>query len=174
MTSWINFLLFLVLQLCFLSAATTNEHDDHPLPTVHVINALPKSSKAMNVSCSSNTIDIGEQSLVNGEVYKWRVSQRKLHYCVAIWERFFASWHAFQPRRDGNHETLFWMVEEDGFFISWDKAKWILMHLVQKETRTDAAESISCGLSGRMGSILATGTAIGIGRINGDGSFPVQ
>lgn len=125
MTSWINFLLFLVLQLCFLSAATTNEHDDHPLPTVHVINALPKSSKAMNVSCSSNNIDIGEQSLVNGEVYKWRVSQRKLHYCVAIWERFFASWHAFQPRRDGNHETLFWMVEEDGFFISWDKAKWV-------------------------------------------------
>jgi len=125
MTSWINFLLFLVLQLCFLSTATTNEHDDHPLPTVYVINALPKSSKAMNVSCSSNNIDIGEQSLVNGEVYKWRVSKRKLHYCVAIWERFFASWHAFQPRRDGNHETLFWMVEEDGFFISWDKAKWV-------------------------------------------------
>jgi hypothetical protein len=48
------------------------------------------------------------------------------------------------------------------------------MHLVQKETRTDAAESISCGLSGRMGSILATGTAIGIGHISGNGSFPIQ
>ncbi|KAJ6388159.1 hypothetical protein OIU77_026685 [Salix suchowensis] len=79
----------------------------------------------MSVSCSSSNIVFGEQTLVNGEVYKWRVSQRKLHYCVAIWERFFASWHAFQPRRDGNHETLFWMVKEDGFFISWDKAKWV-------------------------------------------------
>ena len=35
---------------------------------------------------------------------------------------FLASWHAFQPRRDENHETVFWMVKEDGFFISWDKA----------------------------------------------------
>ncbi|KAG5249727.1 S-protein [Salix suchowensis] len=98
MTSWINSLFFLALQLCFLSSATANEHDGHPLPTVHVINDLPKSSKPMS-------------TLVNGEVYKWRVSQRKLHYCVAIWERFFASWHAFQP--------------QDGFFISWDKAKWV-------------------------------------------------
>ncbi|KAL9369828.1 hypothetical protein Peur_041027 [Populus x canadensis] len=125
MTGFISFLLFLVLPLCLLSTATADEHNEHRLPFVQVINALPKNSKPMQVSCSTKNIDVGKRSLVNGEVFKWRAAQRKLHSCGALWERLFASWHAFQPRRDENHETVYWMVKEDGFFISWDKANWV-------------------------------------------------
>ncbi|KAJ6945572.1 hypothetical protein NC651_000590 [Populus alba x Populus x berolinensis] len=45
MAGLISFLLFLVLPLCLLSAATADEHDEHRLPFVRVINALPKNSK---------------------------------------------------------------------------------------------------------------------------------
>ena len=55
---------------CLLSAATADEHIEHRLPFVRVVNALPKNSKPMQVSCSTKNIDVGKRSLVNGEVFK--------------------------------------------------------------------------------------------------------
>lgn len=97
--------------------------------TVHVINGLPKKSDSVNVHCNSKYTDLGMYTLNEGEEYKWVAEKQAEYFCEAIWgPRFFASWHAFQPKRDLVHSggaSVFWLVKKDGFFLSWDNSTWV-------------------------------------------------
>lgn len=70
-------------------------------------------------------------TLKEGEEYKWVAEEKDLYFCEAIWgTRFVASWHAFQPKRDlsrggGGRGSVFWLVQKDGFFLSYDNSTWV-------------------------------------------------
>lgn len=129
MTAWSRFL-FLVLAWTFISTIASGAHVNQ-LPVVHVISALPANSEPVKVECTSQRTNthLGIHTLNVGDDYQLTVVENALHYCQAIWGRWFASWHAFQPRRDVSHGAVYWRLKDDGFYLSWDNSSW-----VRKET----------------------------------------
>ena len=134
MTTW-SYFLFLALAWSFIIIAIAFEKHDNHLAVVHVINALPNNSEPMRIQCTSPRTDtnLGEYTLYVGDDYQWNVTHKSLHYCEALWERRFASWHAFQPRRDVSHGTVYWLVKHNGFFLSWNNSSWVRKESWQTE-----------------------------------------
>jgi hypothetical protein len=122
MTTWGRFL-FLVLAWTIISAIASGAQ----LPVVHVTNALPVKSEPVKVECTSEHTNthLGIHTLNVGDDYQWTVVENALHYCQAEWGRWFASWHAFEPDRDVSHGTVYWLVKNDGFYLSWDNSSWV-------------------------------------------------
>lgn len=93
--------------------------------SVHVVNSMPKKSGQVRIHCSSEHIDLGSHILIEGEDYNWAVEEKAVYFCEAVrLPRNFASWHAFEPERDVGHDSVFWLVQEDGFYLSWDNSTW--------------------------------------------------
>lgn len=138
MTTSQIFFFFITLLVLATSLTTTfslisDHHDDHDhqdhknqLATVHITNGLPKiNSSPMNIRCSTEQTDFGVKTLGCGEDYRWIVEERGVYFCEALWGRFMASWHAFQPKRDVGQRLVFWLVQPSGFFLSWDNSSWV-------------------------------------------------
>ncbi|KAL5781511.1 hypothetical protein ACOSP7_006540 [Xanthoceras sorbifolium] len=108
------------------TAAIKGVGTDKVAASVHVRNGLPVKSGAMRIECSFHGKSLGIHDLGVGEDYSWTVEEEKaLYFCKAIWGTKMGSFHAFQPRRDANHATVFWLVKQNGFFLSWDNSTWI-------------------------------------------------
>lgn len=43
---------------------------------------------------------------------------------MALWGKELADWHGFEPARDSGHLDIFWKLNKDGVFLSYDKSKW--------------------------------------------------
>ena len=67
---------------------------------------------------------IDHRLLKVGETLKCGVTQNSILYVGAILGNKIASVHGFDPIRDAGHETVFWLVKEDGFYFSYDNASW--------------------------------------------------
>ncbi|KAG6668903.1 hypothetical protein I3843_01G197200 [Carya illinoinensis] len=109
---------------------------DNNLTVVHVMNSLPKSSPyPLKIQCKSKNMQVrhGEEVLKVGDDYRWTVEKNEIYYCQAVWFRFFASWHAFQPQRDLSNETVYWLIKDNGFFHSWDNSSWVRKETWQTE-----------------------------------------
>ncbi|XVF84688.1 hypothetical protein PTKIN_Ptkin17bG0057800 [Pterospermum kingtungense] len=117
-------LIVLLVSVFVLSVAGLGGQDNH-IATIHVINSMPKDSEPMQIHCKSSNTDYGMQQVRVGDDYQCGVREKALYFCAALSGRQIASFHGFQPRRDGNHKAVFWLVKEDGFFLSWDKSKWV-------------------------------------------------
>lgn len=126
---------FLVLACSIAAFAIASAVKDNNFTVVHVMNGLPKSSYPLKIQCESKNMHdrLGEQVLKVGDDYKWTVEKNEIYYCQALWFRFFASWHAFQPQRDLLNETVFWVVKDNGFFHSWDNSSWVRKETWQTE-----------------------------------------
>ncbi|OMO87480.1 Plant self-incompatibility S1 [Corchorus capsularis] len=104
-------------------AAAGPEDEKKPIATLQVINAIPKNeSQPIRVNCDTNP---GLKNINAGEVYEWKVQEKTTYFCLALWDRFFASFEAFQPRKDGSHDQVFWLLKMDGLFHSWDNSTWV-------------------------------------------------
>ena len=77
----------------------------------------------LDILVKSNKL-IDHQVLKVGETLKVGVTQNAIYYVQAILGNEFASVHGFDPSRDAGHETVFWLVKEDGFYFSYDNASW--------------------------------------------------
>ncbi|CAK7346266.1 unnamed protein product [Dovyalis caffra] len=87
--------------------------------------SLPSNSQTMQFSCNAENIDLGMHVLYGGEVYNWKVEKKSTYNCAALRKLKFARWNAFELPRDENRETVYWAARENGFYLSWDKAKWV-------------------------------------------------
>ncbi|KAK9907011.1 hypothetical protein M0R45_002508 [Rubus argutus] len=67
------------------------------LPRVHVLNDLPPNSEPLNVLCKSRNTYID----------------------------FSHPGTRFRPKRDNGKAAVFWLVNEHGFFLSWDNTTWV-------------------------------------------------
>ncbi|PRQ36920.1 putative plant self-incompatibility S1 [Rosa chinensis] len=123
--SHIFFLLIPVLFSFTSMLCSSDELEYKFLLRVHIINALPQNSKPANIECKSTDTYIGERNLNVGDDFTWNAKESSLYYCRAFWGRFFASWHAVQPKRDDGKAAVFWLVNEHGFFLSWDNSTWV-------------------------------------------------
>lgn len=138
-TSQIFFITLLVLTTFFITTLASHDHDqDHhnpPLATVHITNVLPQnnSNNPMKIRCNCNKKYFGYKTLACGEDYTWIAEERDLYFCEALWGRFMASWHAFQPKRDINQQSVFWLVKQNGFFLSWDNSTWVKKSIWETE-----------------------------------------
>ncbi|KAL4295774.1 hypothetical protein GQ457_12G001680 [Hibiscus cannabinus] len=103
------------------------------LATIHVTNSMSKDSGAMQIHCKSSYTDYGMHQVGGGDEYECSVRERALYYCMAISGRRVASWHAFQPRRDRSRQAVYWLVKEDGIFLSWDNSSWVRKSLWETE-----------------------------------------
>ncbi|KAK1567703.1 hypothetical protein Q3G72_015422 [Acer saccharum] len=123
----IYFVQIVILALLFnIGQTTVEESSGNDVASVHVINGLPEKSKAMKIECSLKGKSVGIfHDLVVGDEYSWIVKEKGLYFCEAIWGSLVGSWHAFQPRRDANRTSVFWLVKHNGFFLSWDNSTWI-------------------------------------------------
>ncbi|KAJ4850542.1 hypothetical protein Tsubulata_030843 [Turnera subulata] len=127
-TPWGLFLLFLNLAFLFSAAIPTKNNTENQA-TVYIINALPPNSGSMQVSCSlANTSGVNHNLLVSEE-YRWNVEAKRLYECLASRDvsgrYYFRYFNAYQPPRDKDHDKIFWLVTRDGFYLSWDKVKWV-------------------------------------------------
>ncbi|KAL5781512.1 hypothetical protein ACOSP7_006541 [Xanthoceras sorbifolium] len=118
-------LLALFFNIVGETAAIVEVGNNQVAASVHVTNGLPAKSEAMKIECSFKGKRLGIHDVGVGEEYSWSVEEKALYFCEAIWGRQMGSWHAFQPRRDANHATVFWLVKQNGFFLSWDNSTWI-------------------------------------------------
>ncbi|KAE8717542.1 Detected protein of unknown function [Hibiscus syriacus] len=101
--------------------------------TIHITNSMPKGSGPMQVRCKSSHTDYGMHLVDEGDGYRCDVRERALYYCMAISGRRVASWHAFQPRRDGNRKAVYWLLKDDGIFLSWDNSSWVRKSMWETE-----------------------------------------
>lgn len=121
-----HFFFLLIALFSFTSILGSFEGFDKKfLPRVHVLNDLAQNSEPLNVLCKSRNTYIGERDLNVGDDFTWNAKENAPYYCRAFWVRFFASWHAIQPKRDNGKAAVFWLVNEHGFFLSWDNTTWV-------------------------------------------------
>ncbi|GKU98578.1 hypothetical protein SLEP1_g11564 [Rubroshorea leprosula] len=125
-----NYLVFFLVVFFFFSASKAlEEHKQQngAVTTVHIIDGMAKNSEAIQVRCSSSSSgDLGQRTIRPGDNYVWSVKfEKDVYYCAAVWGSYFASVHAFEPERDSGHGTVFWLVYENGFFLSWDNSSWV-------------------------------------------------
>lgn len=43
---------------------------------------------------------------------------------VMYWNGYCASFLAYDPRQEGGHQRIFWLMKEDGVYHSWDNSSW--------------------------------------------------
>ncbi|KAJ6882634.1 hypothetical protein NC651_029035 [Populus alba x Populus x berolinensis] len=104
MATWIHFLLFFNFALCVLSARSIQDQAKQNLSTIEIINSLPANSEP------------------------WKVVEKDTYYYAAEWKQYFSSWYGFEVPRDENHGTVYSLMKEDGIYLSWDKANWVLQN----------------------------------------------
>lgn len=121
----------LVLSTSFKTTLTYSPQQGKKLATIHIItNSLPKNNpnpvefKLRCTNSKQNYFGV-ETTLKWGDDYQFGVEERATYFCETLWGRYFGSWHAFQPKRDIGHESLFWLVKPSGFFFSWDNSTWV-------------------------------------------------
>lgn len=134
---------FIFLVLITTSFTTTltlgNNHIEdgqNHLATVQITNSLPNNNSRptiLRIRCSSKHTNLGEKVLNRSDDYRWIVEEKSLYFCAALWGRLFASWHAFQPKRDAGHDSVFWLVEEGGIYLSWDNSSWVRRSVWESE-----------------------------------------
>lgn len=128
---------FLVLSTSFKTTLTLSPQGDHNrrLATVHIITSppLPKNNsnpgEVLNVRITNSKQSYFAFSLQTtlkwGDNYQFVVEERAVYFLEALWGRFIGSLHVFQPKRDVGHESVFWLVKQNGFFLSWDNSTWV-------------------------------------------------
>ncbi|OMO75304.1 Plant self-incompatibility S1 [Corchorus olitorius] len=132
-----HFVLFLASVLMVRSAAAAAaevaagpEGEKKLIATLQLINAIPKNeSQSIRVNCNNGNTNPGLKNINSGEVYEWRVEEKTTYVCLALWDRWFKSFEAFQPRKDGCHDQVFWLLKTDGLFHSWDNSTWVKEHI---------------------------------------------
>ncbi|MBA0830677.1 hypothetical protein Goarm_015195 [Gossypium armourianum] len=118
-------LVFLVSVFFFIISSSVDGSQYKQLSTIHVMNSMAKGSGPMQIRCKSRYTDYGMRQLGEGTEYRCGVREKAVYYCMGMTGRRIASWHAFQPRRDGNRKAVFWLVKENGIFLSWDNSTWV-------------------------------------------------
>ncbi|PON66092.1 hypothetical protein TorRG33x02_269020 [Trema orientale] len=125
---------FLVLSTYYFKTTLTfSPHEDHNrrLATVHIITTpLPKNNSGpgevkIRLTNSKQSYYSLETTLKWGNDYQFVAEERALYYGEALWGTYVGSWHAFQPKRDAGHGSVFWLVKPNGFFLSWDNSTWV-------------------------------------------------
>ncbi|PSS35722.1 DNA topoisomerase [Actinidia chinensis var. chinensis] len=91
---------------------------------IHFISNMPKDSPPLSIDCKANGIYVVQHSLRVGEDYEWTATINDIYYCTTMWKLFFASWHAYEPKRDVGRETVYVKIQKEGFFLSYEKSKW--------------------------------------------------
>ncbi|CAK9164602.1 unnamed protein product [Ilex paraguariensis] len=116
----------ILLALVFYLSTTSFAGDSAVVarPVVHIISAMNKNTAPINLRCKVNGAVKILHALNAGEDYQWSAAENDVYYCDVIWDRWFAAWHGFEPKRDQGQETIFWKVNKDGFFFSWDRSRW--------------------------------------------------
>ncbi|KAE8698084.1 Detected protein of unknown function [Hibiscus syriacus] len=129
-----NLVVFLVPVLITISlSSSVLGIQRNKLATIHVMNSMPKGSGPMQVHCKSRYTDYRMQQVGEGDGYRCDVRERALYYCMAILGRRVASWHAFQPRRDGSRKAVYWLLKDHGIFLSWDNSSWVRKSMWETE-----------------------------------------
>ena len=101
---------------------------------VHIVNGFYSNDKPLNIHCKSKDDDLGDHSLWNGQ-------ESRFHFGLNFWHSTLFScdmtWGTQQkhinvfdtpaetPLACMENEECFWLVTEDGFFISTDNKNWI-------------------------------------------------
>ncbi|CAK9168927.1 unnamed protein product, partial [Ilex paraguariensis] len=100
----------ILLALVFYLSTTSFAGDSAVVarPVVHIISAMNKNTAPINLRCKVNGAVKILHALNAGEDYQWSAAENDVYYCDVIWDRWFAAWHGFEPKRDQGQETIFW------------------------------------------------------------------
>ncbi|KAJ4829313.1 hypothetical protein Tsubulata_019039 [Turnera subulata] len=129
-----HFLLFLNLAFLFSAAIATKVNTENQ-PTVYIINSMPPNSQSIEVNCSSASSPIVDRELLVTEAYQLNVESKIPYLCIArmTQRRYIQIFDAYLPSRDKAHCKIYWLVNQDGFYLSWDRDKWVRKALWQSE-----------------------------------------
>ena len=113
----------LALVIYFICAA---EYVRSSNVNIELTNGLPEKYGAvpLDILIKSQTKAVDERVVKLGESFKWSVTPDSIYYVQGVLGNKFASVHGFEPGRDAGHATVFWLVKEDGFYLSYDNASW--------------------------------------------------
>ncbi|KAK2967834.1 hypothetical protein RJ640_025873 [Escallonia rubra] len=114
--------LMLTLAFYFFTISSLARNQDVE-PFVHIRSAMNANSLPVHVNCKVNGSTVNVYELHGGEHYEWNARGNGTYYCSAIWGRWFASWHAFEPGWGTDHAAIFWMVNKDGFFLRQEEGE---------------------------------------------------
>ncbi|KAI4346065.1 hypothetical protein L6164_013147 [Bauhinia variegata] len=113
-----SFLVFFAV--CFISTPTFPLSHRQEI-AINIRNALPSNTEQPITLVWDNTDSF---HLKTGKDFNSSVKVNQSIECTAVWLQWFASWDAYEPQRDKGHDSVYWLVKKNGFFISWDKTKW--------------------------------------------------
>ncbi|KAJ0035715.1 hypothetical protein Pint_25182 [Pistacia integerrima] len=99
---------------------------------VHIINGFLSNRKPLIIHCYSRDDDLGEHTLWMNDSFNFhfRVSLiRFTHFwCFFQWDSHYKRMEVFQLDDEYNlcfdTANCYWLVDEDGFFLSADNATW--------------------------------------------------
>ncbi|KAI4338180.1 hypothetical protein L6164_016524 [Bauhinia variegata] len=100
---------------------------------VRVINGFKdNSSLPLVIWCSSEDADLGGRALQEHDDFSWKMKTNLWSCnhmkCTMKWDQTRKSFEAFKASRDtyrcGPLKRCFWMVTENGFYISNDEVNW--------------------------------------------------
>lgn len=123
----------LFLALFFYLCATIFAQNNGGPQAVHISNVMPINSLAFHITCKVQGSVTISREIWPHEESGFEVKKNDVHYCVAKWGVAFADLHGFEPARDSGHSKIFWAVNRDGFFLSYDQISWAKKAVWQKE-----------------------------------------
>ena len=116
--SCLTLFLALFFYLCVTIFATVSPQE------VHIISAMDDNALPININCKvQEGLRISRQ-LRAREVFEFNVNENDVYFCMAVGGKELADWHGFEPARDSGHLDIFWKLNKDGVFLSYDKSKW--------------------------------------------------
>ncbi|KAM6544758.1 hypothetical protein CsatB_025494 [Cannabis sativa] len=123
-----NIIFFFFFLFLFSISLKTTFGDS--LATVHIIsNPLPKNNtnpKEFRIEAENSEGRFQDTLKWGGKPYIFDVKQsNSTNYLQAFWGRFIASIHVYEPQRDIGHNSIYWLVKTDGFYLSWDNSSWV-------------------------------------------------
>ncbi|KAI4346073.1 hypothetical protein L6164_013155 [Bauhinia variegata] len=111
---------FLVFFAVSFTTAPAVARPHSPEIAINIRNDLPSNTQQITLACD-NTDSF---HLKVGKEFNSSVKVHQSIECSATWFQWFSSWDAYEPRRDKGHGSVYWLVKNDGFYISWDKIEW--------------------------------------------------
>ncbi|KAM6544761.1 hypothetical protein CsatB_025497 [Cannabis sativa] len=123
-------LFFFLLSISLKSTLTFGAQKPN---TVYIIttNNLPKNNTnpdefKIQISNSKQSLSKLETTLKWGGNYNFVVSEStSTYYLEALWGNVMASVNVFKPNRDIGHQSVFWLIKPNGFYLSWDNSTWV-------------------------------------------------
>ncbi|XAR67800.1 hypothetical protein NMG60_11002713 [Bertholletia excelsa] len=92
------------------------------IPVVHITSRMPENIAPVNLNCkkADGSIEVENYPLAADQTYEWIAKDNEDSSCRILWGKKIGSIDAYVVARDSGYPDTYWVVEDDGFYLSHD------------------------------------------------------